>query len=60
MSPIGAIDRMVTLFLEMGPLGAVLLLLLAVGSMWLGYRFSRPSDSQLSVRRPPPQESSED
>ena len=39
---------------DMGPVGAVLLVLLALGSMWLGYRFSRPSDSHLSIRRPPP------
>ena len=39
---------------DMGPLGPVLLLLLALGSMWLGYRFSRPSNRQLSIRRPPP------
>ncbi len=40
---------------DMGPLGPVLLVLLALGSMWLGYRFSRPSANQLSVRRPPPE-----
>jgi hypothetical protein len=38
---------------DMGPVGSALLVLLAVGSMWLGYRFSKPSDSQLSIRRPP-------
>jgi hypothetical protein len=44
---------------EMGPLGPVLLVLLAVGSMWFGYRFSRPSKSQQSLRRlEPPAESS--
>jgi hypothetical protein len=32
---------------DMGPVGSALLVLLAVGSMWLGYRFSKPSDSQL-------------
>ena len=37
---------------EMGPLGPVLLVVLALGSMWLGYRFSRPSINQLSIRRP--------
>jgi len=40
-------------FYDMGPLGPVLVVV-AAGSMWLGYRFSRPSDRQLSIRRPPP------
>ena len=52
MSPIGHMFKL--LFVDMGPMGSVLLVLLALGSMWLGYRFSRPSDNQLSIRRPPP------
>jgi hypothetical protein len=39
---------------DMGPLGSVLLILIALGGMWLGYMFSRPSNYQLSIRRPPP------
>jgi hypothetical protein len=58
MSSIGHMFKL--LFVDMGPMGPVLLVLLALGSMWLGYRFSRPSDSQLSIRRPPPPGSSED
>lgn len=38
---------------DLGPLGPVLLILLALGSMWMGYRFSRPFTDQLSVRRHP-------
>ena len=38
MSPIGHMFKL--LFVDMGPMGPVLLLLLALGSMWLGYRFS--------------------
>jgi hypothetical protein len=45
---------------DMAPLGPVLLVLLALGSMWLGYRFSRPSSSQFSIRRPLPAKRSED
>lgn len=45
---------------DMGPLGPVLLVLLALGSMWLGYRFSRPSDNQVSIRRPPAPKTSDD
>ena len=51
MSPIGHMFKL--LFVDMGPMGPALLILLAFGSMWLGYRFSRPSDSQLSIGRPP-------
>jgi hypothetical protein len=43
------------LFYDLGPVGWTLLVLLALVSMWLGYRFSRPSANQLSVRRPPPE-----
>lgn len=50
MSSIGHMFKL--LFYDMGPLGPVLLVLLALVSMWLGYRFSRPSDNQLSIRRP--------
>jgi hypothetical protein len=38
---------------DLGPLGPLLLVMLALGAMWLGYRFSRPSNNQLSIRRPP-------
>jgi hypothetical protein len=37
---------------DLGPLGPLLLVMLALGAMWLGYRFSRPSNNQLSIRRP--------
>jgi hypothetical protein len=57
MSPIGHMFKL--LFVDMGPLGLALLILLALGSMWLGYRFSRPSANQLSVRRPPPESPNE-
>ena len=50
MSSIGHMFKL--LFYDMGPLGSVLLVLLALASMWLGYRFSRPSNNQLSIRRP--------
>ena len=40
---------------DMGPMGLALLVLLTLGSIWLGYRFSRSSAPQLSVRRPPPE-----
>jgi hypothetical protein len=38
---------------DFGPLGDLLLVVLAVGSMWLGFRYSRPSNILLSIRRPP-------
>lgn len=38
---------------DFGPLGDFLLVVLALGSMWLGYRYSRPSNTLLSIRRPP-------
>ena len=41
-------------FVDMGPMGPVFLLLIALTSMWLGYRFSRPSENHLSIRRPAP------
>jgi len=50
MSPIGYMFKL--FFVDMGAMGPVLLILLALGSMWIGYRFSRPSDNQLSIRRP--------
>ena len=50
MSFVGNVFKL--LAYDMGPLGPVLLVLLALGSMWLGYRFSRPSNKQLSIRRP--------
>jgi hypothetical protein len=37
---------------DMGLLSPVLLVLLAPVLMWLGYRFSRRSDNQISIRRP--------
>ena len=58
MSSIGHVFKLFSY--DVGPLGYILLLMLALGSMWLGYRFSRPSDNQLSIRRPPPQKASED
>src|SRR5262245_15394663 len=39
---------------DMGPLGPALLVLLTLGSIWLGYRWSRSSAPPLSVRRLPP------
>jgi len=38
---------------DIGPFGPVLLVMLALGAMWLGYRYSRPSNNQQSIRRPP-------
>lgn len=38
---------------DFGPLGDLVLVVLALGSMWLGYRYSRPSNTLLSIRRPP-------
>jgi len=47
-----SIGQMFKLFLdELGPMGAILLVLLAIVAMWLGYRYSRPSDHQSSIRR---------
>ena len=42
MSQIGHMFKL--LFYDMGPLGPILLILLALISMWVGYRYSRPSD----------------
>jgi hypothetical protein len=58
MSSIGHMFKL--LFVDMGAMGPVLLVLLALGSTWLGYRFSRPPGSQLSIRRPRRSNSSED
>lgn len=38
---------------DLGPLGDILLLMLALGAMWLGYRYSTPSKTHLSIRQPP-------
>jgi hypothetical protein len=38
---------------DLGALGDVLLLMLALGAMWLGYRYSRPAKTHLSIRQPP-------
>lgn len=59
MSSIGHMFKL--LFYDAGPAGPILLVLLALVSMWLGYRFSKPSDNQISIRRPktPPDSSKE-
>jgi hypothetical protein len=43
---------------DIGPLGDLALLVVALGAAWLGYRYSRPnytrpSHRALSIRRPP-------
>lgn len=58
----GSIGQMFKLFSnDMGPAGDVFLVLVALVAMWLGYRFSRPSDNQISIRPPktPPESSKE-
>ena len=40
MSPIGHMFKL--LFVDLGPAGPPLLILLAVLSVWLGWRYSRP------------------
>jgi len=38
---------------DLGLLGDAVVLMLALGAMWLDYRYSRPSNSHLSIRQPP-------
>lgn len=40
-------------YYDTGPVGDLVFLALALGSMWMGYRYSRPSNTALSIRRPP-------
>jgi hypothetical protein len=47
MSPIGHMFKL--LFVDLGPGGPPLLLLLTVFSMWLGWRYSRPSKTVTRV-----------
>ena len=44
MSQIGHMFKL--LFYDLGPLGPILLILLALIAMWVGYRYSRPSDTR--------------
>lgn len=45
-------------YVDWGPIGDIVLLGLAAGAMWLGYRhsrpmYTRPSHRPVSIRRPP-------
>lgn len=48
MSSIGHLFK---LFHDTGPIGAMLLVVLAAVAIRLGYRYSKPSDHQNSIRR---------
>jgi hypothetical protein len=54
----GFVGRGFKLFLyDLSPGAWAFFVLLALGAMWLGYRYSRPSSNHLSIRRPPPESS---
>jgi hypothetical protein len=56
MSGLGHVLKM--FYADLGPFGDVALMLIALVAMWLGYRhsrpnYTRPSNRDLSIRRPP-------